>query len=156
MKYLKENKSEKPNEDMDKDLEEKIETFLQNRSKIVHHELEHIEKAGRKFVFSFGFLNIFRKIFKKTKKVSIFKKPWYYQLATFVIMASLLAFGAWYGRYLVKAATYTWFQTDWSGGASTSAPFPVHPTNQNNWNKYYSKGGTDTTSAELKLERISN
>jgi hypothetical protein len=151
---MSENKSEKTNEDMNKDLEEKIEAFLQNRSKIVHHELAHIKKAGRKFVFSFGFFGIFKRI--RTQAKTLLKKPWYFRLATYSTIVSVLIVGTWYGQKLVKAATYTWFQTDWSGGASTSAPFPVHPTNQNNWNKYYSKGGIDTGNAELKLERTSN
>jgi hypothetical protein len=151
---MSENESEKLDENLDKDLEEKIEVFLRKRSKVVQHELKHFEKAGRKFVFSFGFFGIFKKI--KAKASYLRKKPLYFRLATYLTIISVLIVGAWYGQKLVKAATYTWFQTDWSGGASTSAPFPVHPTNQTNWNKYFSKGGIDTGSAELKLERTSN
>jgi|GEM_PF-3437422 len=147
-------KSEKISEDLDKDLEEKIEAFLRKRSRVVQHELKHFEKSGRKFVFSFGSFRILKKVRNQAK--NLLKKPWYFRVVTYLAVLFILIAGAWYGQKLVKAATYTWFQTDWTGGASTSAPFPIHPTDQNSWNKYYSKGGMDTGSAELKLERFSN
>ena len=54
------------------------------------------------------------------------------------------------------AATFTWEQTDWSGGADT-VNFPVHPTNQTSWTKFYSKGNVDiSTAGEMKLERITD
>ncbi len=53
-------------------------------------------------------------------------------LTVVILLATLLLAGT--GR----AATFGWIQTDWSGGADTAA-IAVHPGNQNNWNKYYSK-----------------
>ena len=97
---MSEENLEKPSEHLDKALEEKIETFLRNRSKIVHHELTHIKKAGRKFTFPSGLFGILKKI----KFPSLLKKPWYHQVATFVVVTALLAGGIWFRHYLVSAA----------------------------------------------------
>ncbi len=43
------------------------------------------------------------------------------------------------------ASVYSWTQTDWTCGADTSN-FPVHPTNQATWCKYFSKDSSVSTS----------
>lgn len=50
------------------------------------------------------------------------------------------------------AASYTYTQTDWSGGIDATAE-AVHPTDQSSWNKFQSGGGVDASNGELKLER---
>ena len=49
------------------------------------------------------------------------------------------------------AAPHTWYQSSWIGGAGTVAPFPVHPTNQTGWTKFYSKDTGITTGTALTL-----
>lgn len=44
-----------------------------------------------------------------------------------------------------RGANYSWFQTSWSGGASTTAT-ASHDTDQNDWDKYYSKDANVSTS----------
>lgn len=50
----------------------------------------------------------------------------------------------------IKAATYGWVQTDWSGGANTS-DIALHTTDQTGWNKYYSKDANLSAGTELTL-----
>src|SRR5680860_328636 len=53
---------------------------------------------------------------------------------------------------IVLGATYTFSQTDWSGGENLTT-FPVHPGNQLGWNTYFSKdeGIAAATSVTLAL-----
>lgn len=55
----------------------------------------------------------------------------------------------------IKAASFSWLQTDWVGGADTAIK-AGHQTNQSGWTKYYSAGSVDVSSGELKLQRYSN
>jgi len=50
----------------------------------------------------------------------------------------------------ILAATFYWAQLSWSGGADT-VNFPVHPTNQEGWTKFYSKDAGITAGTELTL-----
>jgi len=50
-----------------------------------------------------------------------------------------------YHIYFTSGVTYEWVQTDWSGGEDTSN-YPLHPTNQNDWIKYWSKTSEIKTS----------
>ena len=45
-----------------------------------------------------------------------------------------------------EAASYTWTQSNWSGGAD-GGTYPTHPTNQTNWTKYASKDSGATVGA---------
>ncbi len=45
---------------------------------------------------------------------------------------------------IAQGATYTFVQSDWSGGASSTASM-VHPTNQTGWNKFSTSTNTFTT-----------
>ncbi|HRH23501.1 MAG TPA: fibronectin type III domain-containing protein [Candidatus Magasanikbacteria bacterium] len=49
----------------------------------------------------------------------------------------------------VFAATYTWVQSTWSGGATTSTP--VHPGNQTGWSGYSSASSTVSASSSIAL-----
>ncbi|OGH90844.1 MAG: hypothetical protein A2507_01605, partial [Candidatus Magasanikbacteria bacterium RIFOXYD12_FULL_33_17] len=55
----------------------------------------------------------------------------------------------------VYTASYGWVSTDWSGSASTTA-FASHNTDQNGWNKYFSKDNTinTTINGEITLGDI--
>lgn len=53
----------------------------------------------------------------------------------------------------IRAASYGWLQTDWSGGADT-VNYPTHTDDQSGWTKYYSKdANVDVTSSpgDIKL-----
>ena len=57
----------------------------------------------------------------------------------------------------VGGASYTFTQTDWGGGATSTNP--VHPTNQTGWTYYESTDigvATSTTPGEIKLQRVTN
>ena len=63
-------------------------------------------------------------------------------LLALVSLGALLAFN---GK--LKAATFGWLQTSWSGGADTSN-FPSHASNQTGWTKFFSKdANVDVTSS---------
>jgi hypothetical protein len=67
------------------------------------------------------------------------------------ILAFVLVFAILGGSALVykilstKGATYSWLQTSWSGGATTTAK-ASHLTDQTGWTKYYSKDALLSTS----------
>lgn len=88
-------------------------------------------------------LNIIKKIVLRQRKRVLF----------FVLALALIIIGSIYRHELkVIAASYTWTQTDWSGGASTSAA-AIHPGDQSGWNKYYSASQVETTGGMVKLPR---
>jgi len=76
----------------------------------------------------------------------------YKQYAALVIIGILALSGAifYHQRELTQAATYSWTQTDWSGGADEQAKAD-HSNNQTNWNKYFSKDDNITAGADLAL-----
>jgi len=80
-------------------------------------------------------------ILQKTRKEPLwpFRKYWQEIVAVVLLLALIGSNFFWYQPSLIQAATYTWVQTDWSGGASTTAT-AVHPDNQTGWNYYYEKG----------------
>lgn len=49
-----------------------------------------------------------------------------------------------------QGATYTWFQTDWSGGLDGGI-YPNHTSNQSGWTKYNAVDGNISTGTELAL-----
>ena len=61
-----------------------------------------------------------------------------------------------YHLYSISAVTYEWLQTDWSEGEDTSN-YPLHPTNQNNWTKYWSKTSNikTTTGGQISFNTTS-
>jgi hypothetical protein len=69
----------------------------------------------------------------------------------YVIVWSVLLYGA--GS--IFAASFTFSQTSWSGGADT-ATVAVHPTNETGWNKYYSTTNTDTSGGTVKTATFSS
>ncbi|HLM83983.1 MAG TPA: hypothetical protein VK254_02100 [Candidatus Bathyarchaeia archaeon] len=75
--------------------------------------------------------------------------------AIVILLILVVSCIAYYRKYIASAATFTWVQSSWTGGASTTAPYPTHPTDETGWTKYYSKSGVDTTSG-VTLERTSN
>jgi hypothetical protein len=123
-----------------------IQSLIQQKHIAMARSFFELEAKKISIRYSFSFL---RQLFFK----AFSKKTRYTALA--ILLVLVVSSIAYYRKYIASAATYTWIQSSWSGGASTGAPFPVHPTNQSDWNKYYSKSGIDTTSG-ITLERISN
>jgi len=56
-------------------------------------------------------------------------------LVAFILIAGGIFMSNIFG---IKAASYSWLQTDWSGGADT-VNFPNHTSNQSGWTKFFSK-----------------
>lgn len=86
----------------------------------------------------------------KNLKLNFTKK----HIIGFVLVFAVLAGGAlMYKIFLTKGANYSWLQTDWSGGASTTA-IASHVTDQTGWTKYYSKDTllSTTTDGQLTLD----
>jgi len=81
-------------------------------------------------------------------------KPLYRRPVSYVVVVTLIAsliLALYLSQNNLKAATYTWQQTDWSGGADTNST-ASHSSDQSGWTKYYSKDATlDDTGGELKL-----
>ncbi len=65
--------------------------------------------------------------------------------ATAVIILAALIFPSF---NFLNAATFPWTQTDWSGGASSTA-IAVHPGDKSGWTKYYSASSNLTLGASL-------
>ncbi|RLE63324.1 MAG: hypothetical protein DRJ47_09565 [Thermoprotei archaeon] len=80
----------------------------------------------------------------------IFRRWWQEAVALILLVAVTTSSFFWYQSQSTLGATYTWIQTDWSGGADT-VNFPVHPTNQTGWTKYYSKDAEIIAGTELTL-----
>lgn len=56
---------------------------------------------------------------------------------------------------VLRASTFGWVQTTWTGGADT-VNFPDHTNNQTGWTKFYSKDAEiDTNNDELKMTQTS-
>lgn len=68
-----------------------------------------------------------------------------FQGALTVFLMLILVFLLSAGYFGGRAATYTFLQTDWSGGQSTQ--YPAHPDDQSGWTKYESKAFNINTAA---------
>jgi hypothetical protein len=91
------------------------------------------------------------------KKVRFYSKMAFAGILICTIITSSVLYFMMPGKPSSFAATYTWDQTDWSEGADT-VNFPVHPTNQAGWEKYYEKDSyvDDSTAGEIKLSQTSD
>ncbi len=91
-------------------------------------------------------------ILEKTRKEPLwpFKKYWQEIVAVALLLALIGSNFFWHQPSLIQAATYTWVQTDWSGGVSTTAT-AVHPDNQTGWSYYYEKGEDVTATSSVSL-----
>ena len=68
------------------------------------------------------------------------------QALAFLLVFAVLGGGfAFYKSFMVKGATYSWLQTSWTGGATTTAK-ASHLTDQTGWTKYFSKDTLLSTS----------
>ncbi|MBU1045499.1 hypothetical protein KJ616_00005, partial [Patescibacteria group bacterium] len=70
--------------------------------------------------------------------IKFFHKKWQRIVGLFFV-ACIIGLGTFffYRIYFTSSVTYQWTQTDWSGGEDV-ANYPLHPTNQTNWTKYWS------------------
>ena len=71
--------------------------------------------------------------------IKFFHKKWQRIIGIFFI-AGVVGLGTFlfYRVYFTSSVTYEWTQTDWSGGEDI-VNYPIHPTNQTNWTKFWSK-----------------
>ena len=73
------------------------------------------------------------------------------QVVIFVLVFGVISGGAvLYKTLLTKGANFSWLQTDWSGGASTTA-VASHASDQSSWTKYSSKDPLLSTSTDGQL-----
>ena len=73
------------------------------------------------------------------------------QVVIFVLVFGVISGGAiLYKTLLTRGANYGWLQTDWSGGASTTA-VARHPGDIDTWTKYSSKDPLLSTSTDGQL-----
>jgi len=73
------------------------------------------------------------------------------QVVIFVLVFGVISGGAvLYKTLLTKGANFSWLQTDWSGGASTTA-VASHASDQSGWTKYSSKDPLLSTSTDGQL-----
>ncbi|MBU3964591.1 fibronectin type III domain-containing protein [Patescibacteria group bacterium] len=71
--------------------------------------------------------------------IKFFHKKWQRIMSAFFAVC-IIGLGGFlfYHIYFTSSVTYQWVQTDWSGGED-QVNYPLHPTNQTNWTKYWSK-----------------
>ncbi len=74
------------------------------------------------------------------------------QIIVFILVFGVIGAGVLYKTLITRGANYSWLQTSWSGGASTTAT-ASHTNNQTGWTYYYSKdsGISAATPGELTL-----
>ena len=73
------------------------------------------------------------------------------QIVIFVLVFGIISGGAiLYKTLLTRGANFSWLQTDWSGGASTTA-VARHPADIDTWTKYSSKDALLSTSTDGQL-----
>ena len=73
------------------------------------------------------------------------KKPKQFILIAVLSIAIITGAIIFYQKLTARGASYGWSQTDWSGGASTTAE-AVHPGDETGWTYYYSKDALVSTS----------
>jgi len=90
------------------------------------------------------------------KKVRFYSKTAFAGILICTVITSSILYLFMPGKPSSFAATFNWIQTSWSGGAD-AVNFPVHPGNQEGWNKYYEKDAyvDDATAGEIKLSQTS-
>lgn len=83
---------------------------------------------------------------KKGVNIKFFQKKWQ-KIAGMFFAVAIIGLGGFlfYHIYFTSSVTYYWDQDDWDGGADVSN-YPLHPTNQSNWIKYWSKTSDIKTS----------
>lgn len=72
------------------------------------------------------------------------------QIVAFIIIFGVIGGGVLYKTLLTRGASYGWLQTDWSGGASTTA-IASHTNNQTGWTRFFSKDTNISTSTDGQL-----
>ncbi len=89
---------------------------------------------------------------KFQKRVRFFSKTAFAGILVCTVITSGVLYFMMPGKYDIKAATHSWFQTDWFLGADTGA-VATHTSNQTGWTKFYSKDDNVNvgTTGEIKL-----
>lgn len=111
------------------------------RALIIQKEFPHLLKEEEKIILKkLLFIRLSKKAAIAIAFVAVFAA------AGFVLLDKI---------NVLRASTFGWVQTTWTGGADT-VNFPNHTSNQTGWTKFYSKQSADTTNDEIKLERGTN
>jgi len=104
--------------------------------------------------FSLSWQEIKDNCIKFYKNVHFLIKNKFKYVSVLIVFVAILVSGLFlYKFYPIMAATYYWTQASWLGGADT-ANFPVHPTNQAEWTKYYEKEAGISAGATLQLQAL--
>jgi hypothetical protein len=108
----------------------------------------------------FGVVFQFRVLIMPKKILNPFKSYSQQVVAILLIFALIIPYFFFRNPDSSLAATYTWVQTDWSGGTD-GGTYPDHDSNQTGWTKYSSKNdwiimnsGSSTLSASGTTESI--
>ena len=72
------------------------------------------------------------------------------QIIVFILVFGVIGGGVLYKTLITRGANFSWLQTSWSGGASTTAT-ASHLTDQTGWTKYQSKDALLSTSTDGQL-----
>jgi len=117
-----------------------------NTNKITENDIKIIDKLLQKLY----------QVHKKTKKrISAFSLAGLFTLIIATTLTSLFVSTVFPEIFKSYAATYTFTQTDWSGGESANTA--IHPDNQSNWIEYETKDTyvSATSSVAMSLEAFS-
>ena len=82
--------------------------------------------------------------------VGPFKKYWQYMTVVVILMVIVSAGFFINNYYDIKASTFSWTQTDWTGGVDGGS-FPDHTDNKTNWTKYSAVDSSMATTTSLSL-----
>jgi len=78
-----------------------------------------------------------------------FKRYWQEAVALILLVSLIFSSIFWYHPQVALGATYSWIQTDWSGGATTSAA--VHPAGRTGWTYYSEASSILNVGAQISL-----
>jgi len=109
-------------------------SFKRLKGKLVYKKRERVEFS---IFFSILGWQLKLAVVRVRKKVLWpFKRYWQEAVALIVLVSLIFSSIFWYHPQVALGATYSWIQTDWSGGATTTPA--VHPNNREGWNYYSS------------------
>ena len=126
--------------------------LLFKHAKHSHHRMLNNRNSRGERTCNLSFLS-FSHLEKYQKKVRLYTfSTTFTVVAVFVAIAAIQIF---FPNSKIKAATFGWVQSSWSGGADTVAK-ANHTANQTSWTKFFSKdANVDTSGGDVKLSGAS-
>ena len=111
-----------------------------------------INRVSTEPAITFVCNNSFCQYKKFQKRVRFYSKTAFAGILICTIITSSVLYFMMPGRDFIKAATYSWNQSDWITGADIAA-VATHTLNQTGWQKFYSKDANVNveTAGEVKL-----